>query len=54
MGIQEKEELRMTSRFWLKRWVDNGVISLGGEVYSGRLVGGENPVSACTFLSVTG
>lgn len=27
MGIKEREESRVTPRFWLKQWVDSDVIS---------------------------
>ena len=35
VGIKEREELRMTPRFWLKQWMDSDVTSWGGEVWGG-------------------
>lgn len=35
MGIKEREESRVTSRFWLQQWVDSHVISGDGEVLGG-------------------
>lgn len=39
MGIKEREESRVTPRFWLKQREDSDVISWGGEVWMGRVGG---------------